>query len=89
MLLRAIGPSLASFGLTGVLADPTIELHAPGGTVITNDNWRSTQQTEIEATGIPPMNDLESALLVTLSPGNHAAIVRGTNNGTGLALVEG
>ena len=89
VLLRAIGPSLAPFGLTGVLADPTLELHTPGGAVITNDNWRSTQQAEIEATGIPPMNDLESALLVTLSPGNHTAIVRGTNNGTGLALVEG
>ena len=55
-----------------------------------NDNWRSTQEAEIIATGIPPSNDLESAIVETL-PGNGAAytaVVRGVNNTTGIALVE-
>ncbi len=55
-----------------------------------NDNWRSDQEKEITATGIPPTNDLESALVETLSSNGAAytAIVRGTNETTGVALVE-
>ena len=52
------------------------------------DNWRNTQEAEIIATGIPPSNDLESALLQTLAPGSYTAIVRGKNNTTGVGLVE-
>jgi hypothetical protein len=85
-LLRAIGPSLP---VAGSLADPTLELHDSNGTIITsNDDWRSDQESEILATGIPPANDAESAILATLSPGSYTAIVRGANNTTGLALVE-
>jgi sugar lactone lactonase YvrE len=89
VILRAIGPSLTAFGIAGALADPVLELHTPSGAVVTNDNWKSTQQAEIQATGIPPKNDLESAIVVTLAPGAYTAIVRGKNNGTGVALVEG
>jgi len=53
-----------------------------------NDNWKDTQQAEIEATGIAPTDDRESAILQTLAPGNYTAIVRGTNNTMGVALVE-
>lgn len=96
VLLRAIGPSLTNFGLTDVLADPVLELHKPDGTVVTNNNWKDTQQGEIEATMIAPTNDLESAILVTLDPvdpavpgsGAYTAIVKGDNDGTGVALVE-
>ena len=78
VLLRAIGPSLAQAGIPNVLADPVLELHGPGGFVtITNDNWRDTQEAEIQATGVPPTNDLESAIVVTLAPGVYTAIVRG------------
>ena len=85
-LLRAIGPSLP---VTGSLADPTLELHDSNGTTLTsNDNWRSDQESEILATGIPPANDAESAILTTLPPGPYTAIVRGANNTTGIALVE-
>ncbi|MEO6871951.1 MAG: hypothetical protein ABI233_07000 [Chthoniobacterales bacterium] len=87
VLLRAIGPSL-SLGGTAVLADPVLELHKPDGTVVTNDNWKDTQQAAIIATGIPPQNDLESAILATLDPGAYTAIVRGNGNTTGVALVE-
>ncbi len=103
VLLRAIGPSLsdATPPVPGVLADPVLELHEPDGTVITNDNWKlnsdgSSQQTEIEATTIPPTNDAESAIVATLDPlnpavpgsGAYTAIVSGKNGGTGVGLVE-
>ena len=55
---------------TDSLADPVLELHGPSGFVtITNNNWRDTQEDPIQATGIPPTNDLESAILVTLNSG--------------------
>lgn len=63
-------------------------LTSPIALLATNDNWKSTQQTEIAATGIPPSNDLESAIVRTLTPGAYTAIVRGVNNTTGIALVE-
>ena len=55
---------------------------------ITNNNWRDTQEAEIQATGIPPTNDLESAIVATLDPGAYTAIVRGNGNTSGVALVE-
>ncbi len=86
VLLRAIGPSLQ---FIDVLADPVLELHGPVGfTTIGNDNWRDTQQAAIQATGLAPTNDFESAILVTLNPGAYTAIVKGNNNTSGLALVE-
>ncbi len=89
VLIRALGPSLAGQNISGVLADPTLELHDGSGAIIsTNDNWRSTQETEIDATGIAPTNDNESAILATLAPGNYTAIVSGKNGTTGVALVE-
>jgi len=89
VLLRGIGPSLSNFGVPNPLADPTMELHGPSGFVtLNNNNWRDTQEAEIQATGLAPTSDLESAILATLSPGNYTAIVKGVNNGTGVGLVE-
>ncbi len=91
LLLRAIGPSLDQFGIPNVLADPTIELQGLGAFVtITNDNWQDdpAQAAAILATGIPPGNDLESAIDITLTPGAYTAIVRGNNATSGVALVE-
>jgi hypothetical protein len=89
VIVRAIGPSLTNFGIPDALADPTLELHGPGAFVtITNDNWRDGQETEIEATGIAPTNDLESAIVTMLPPGAYTVVVRGNNAGTGLGLVE-
>ena len=93
VLLRVIGPSLAGFGIQDVLADPVLELHGPGAFVtVTNNNWRDTQETEIQATGIPPTNDLESAIDATLAPGAYTAIVRGNGSTpaerSGVALFE-
>jgi uncharacterized delta-60 repeat protein len=91
VILRAIGPSLAQFGVPNALADPVMELHGPGGfATITNDNWRDdpVQEALIIASGIPPADDLESAIDATLDPGSYTAIVRGKNNTVGVALVE-
>jgi CSLREA domain-containing protein len=90
VVVRAIGPSLANppINLTGVLADPTLELHDSTHVIATNDNWRDTQQNEILATGLQPSNDLESAIVMTLAPGAYTAIVSGKNGGTGIGLVE-
>jgi hypothetical protein len=86
VIVRAIGPSLS---VPGPLADPTLELRDSDGALIdSNDNWRSDHEAEIMATTIPPSNDLESAIVRDLVPGNYTAIVRGVNDGTGVGLVE-
>jgi len=90
VILRAIGPSLGGFGISNPLADPVLELHASDGSLITmNDNWKDTQQAEIEASGFQPQDGLESAIISTLDPSNYTAVVIGKNGGTGVALVEG
>jgi hypothetical protein len=91
VLVRAIGPSLTQSGVPNALADPVLELHGPGGfATINNDNWRDdpVQEAAIIATGIPPTNNLESAIDTTLNPGAYTAVVRGKNNTSGVALVE-
>ena len=89
VVLRAIGPSLTLHGVPDPLADTVLELHGPASFVtMTNDNWRDTQESEIIATGIPPSNDLESAIVATLDPGSYTAIMKGKNNTSGAALVE-
>lgn len=85
VLLRALGPSL---GLPGALLDPTLELHSATALLVSNDNWQTGQKAEIVATGIPPTNAKESAIVATLDPGSYTAIVRGATGGSGLALVE-
>ncbi len=86
VIIRAIGPSL---GVTGALANPTLDLRDENGTLLqANDDWRSDQEAEIVATTIPPSNDLESAIVRTLPPANYTAIVRGVNDATGIALIE-
>jgi len=90
LVLRAIGPSLGGFGIADPLADPVLELHASDGSlIIMNDNWKDTQQAEIEASGFQPQNDLESAIISTLDPGSYTAVVSGKDGGTGVGLVEG
>ena len=89
VLIRVLGPSLAQFGVTDVLADPTLELHnANGDLAASNDNWKSLQQADIEATGIPPQNDAESAIVTELAPGSYTAIVAGKDGSVGVGLVE-
>jgi PKD repeat protein len=87
VIVRGIGPSIQ--GAQGPLQDPVLELHDSSGAVIaSNDNWKDTQQAEIEGSGVPPGDDRESAIVKTLSPGNYTAILRGKDDTTGVALVE-
>ena len=84
--VRAIGPSLP---VPGALSDPILEVYdATGAIVASNDNWRSSQENTLNAAGLAPANDFDSALITTLSTGNYTAVVRGVNNASGLALVE-
>lgn len=91
IVLRALGPSIP---VGDNLPDPTLELRDSSGTLVaSNDNWKTrsdgtSQEAEIEATTIPPGNDLESALVRTLAHGQYSVIVRGKNNSTGVGLVE-
>jgi hypothetical protein len=89
IIVRAIGPSLPISGQP--LGDPTLSLYDGNGALIGfNDNWRSDQEDEIIATGIPPSNNLESAIVAMLpaNGGFYTAIVRGNNGASGVALVE-
>lgn len=89
IIIRALGPSLRQNGVTNPLADPVVQLHGSDGQPIAeNDNWRDTQEADIKATGIPPTDDAESAILLTLAPGSYTAVVGGKNQTTGVGLVE-
>jgi hypothetical protein len=89
VLLRGIGPSLEQFGIPSPLPDPVLELHGPEGFVtVTNDNWRDDQEAEIQATGLAPTDNLESAIVVMLNAGAYTAILRGRSNTIGIALAE-
>ncbi|MEO7167454.1 MAG: NHL repeat-containing protein [Chthoniobacterales bacterium] len=90
VLIRGLGPSLASAGISGVLADPMIELHSATTNAIigSNDSWKSDQQIEIAATGLAPDIDAESALIATLTAGAYTVIESGKNATTGIGLVE-
>jgi uncharacterized protein (DUF1800 family) len=91
VIVRVKGPSLSLGGvpLSGRLQDPMLELHDGNGALISqNDNWRSSQQAEIQASTLEPTDDLEPAIIATLNPGNYTAVARGTGTTTGIALVE-
>jgi hypothetical protein len=89
VVIRGIGPTLAGFGVPDVLADPFLDLRdVNGNQLATNDNWKSSQQSALQASGYAPPNDNEAAILLTLNPGNYTAILTGVNGGTGNALVE-
>ena len=93
-VVRAIGPSLAAFGITNALPDTTLQLRdGNGAIVVENDDWKirsngTSQQAELEATGLQPTNDLEAAVVVTLPPGQYTAQVRGKPETTGTGVVQ-
>ena len=88
VIVRAIGPSLTTIG-AAALADPTVELYdAAGSLMLANDNWKDSQEQAVRDTTIPPAHDLESAIVISLSPGAYTAVVRGRNGGSGVALAE-
>lgn len=89
VLVRALGPTLAQLGIANPLPNPTLQLtNANGQVVASNDDWKTTQPFAIQATGLAPPNDLESAILITLSNGSYTAIVVDKNGATGVGEVE-
>ena len=98
VIIRAIGPELTQYGIADVLANPRLELHDGTGSLIaTNDDWQTTilggiigssQVSDIQNSGHAPTAASESAIIANLPPGNYTAIVSGTGNTTGVALVE-
>ncbi|HKP05276.1 MAG TPA: hypothetical protein VJU77_18150 [Chthoniobacterales bacterium] len=89
-IARALGPSIQINGqpVPGTLQDPILELHDSNGATITNDNWRSTQQAEIQASGLAPTDDRESAIIRTVPAGSYTAIIRGVGGQSGIGLIE-
>jgi len=98
VIIRAIGPELTQYGIPNALANPTLELHnQAGGLMARNDDWQTTilggiitndQVSDIQNSGRAPTAASESAIIADLQPGNYTAIVRGTSNTSGVALVE-
>jgi autotransporter-associated beta strand protein len=97
IIVRALGPFLIQFGILDALPNPTLEIYEGNTLIATNDNWRNTQvggiitgdqSAEIEASGLAPSNDLESAIIANLGPGSYTAVVRGVNNTTGTGIVD-
>jgi hypothetical protein len=86
--IRGIGPSLSGFGFPTLLADPILEVYRGNQVIAANDNWRDSQEAEIEASKIPPTNNAESMVIINLDPGAYTAIVRGKDGGTGIGLAE-
>ena len=98
VIIRAIGPELAQYGIVNALANPTLELHDSTGTLLgSNDNWQTTviggfiyidQVADILNSGFAPTDLREPAIIADLPPGNYTAIVRSVSNASGIALVE-
>jgi hypothetical protein len=89
--VRGLGPSLANFGVTNVLADPTLAMHNANGTVmIANDNWIDdpVSAAQLFVNGLTPPNASESGIFVSLPPGQYTVILAGKNSGVGVGLVE-
>ncbi|MFZ1220812.1 MAG: cytochrome c peroxidase [Chthoniobacterales bacterium] len=89
VLIRGLGPTLSNFGLTGLLNDPVLELRgADGSLLVQNDNWKDSQQSQIEGTPYRPGDDREAAIIASLAPGAYTALLTGKNQTTGLGLLE-
>ncbi len=90
VIVRELGPSLSLDGvpLANRLANPVLELYQDGVLLARNDNWKEAQPSEVEATGLAPADDFESALVATLAPGAYTFVLQGQNGGTGVGLLE-
>jgi hypothetical protein len=89
VLIRALGPSLANFGITNFVPDPLLQLRAQDGSLIKqNDNWKDSQQAEIQATGLAPSDDRESAIIATLVPGQYTGLLTNKLGAPGIGTFE-
>jgi hypothetical protein len=89
VFVRGLGPSLSSFGLTGLLLDPLLQLRGSSGALIRqNDDWKDDQRSEIEGTVFQPNDDRESVIVSTLPPGAYTALLTGVGGTTGVCTIE-
>jgi hypothetical protein len=89
VLVRALGPSLASQGVSPVLENPVLQLMSGATQLRSNDDWQSESNSDdIIATAIQPSSTKEASILVRLEPGAYTAVVTGANNSTGIAMIE-
>jgi sugar lactone lactonase YvrE len=89
VVVRALGPSLSSFGITSPLPDPVLELRdASGALLASNNNWQDAQADAITATGLNPPDPRESAIVTTLGGGAFTAILGSATGAPGTAVVE-
>lgn len=91
VLIRGMGPSLASSLSTKILADPELTLVSGVNLdrpLVYNDDWRDTDEASIITAGLPPAFDTESAIVIRLEPGAYSAILSGVNSTTGFGLIE-
>ena len=89
VLIRGLGPSLVQAGIGNALPNPVLELHDGNGALLrSNDNWRDTQEAEIQNSGVAPSGEFEAAMIQTLPPGAYTAVVAGKDNSTGVGLIE-
>jgi hypothetical protein len=93
VLIRAVGPTLTSFGVAGAMATPEVTVYNSGGaSVASNDGWGGTAALQaafaVTYAFALPANSADSALIVSLPPGPYTAQVTGANGSTGIALLE-
>jgi hypothetical protein len=92
--IRALGPTLTSYGVSGALSDTVIDLYDSGGLIESNDEWRSFDgsstalETRLTETGYPPTDNHESVIVRRLAPGNYSVILYGKSGTTGVGLIE-
>jgi hypothetical protein len=89
VIIRAIGPSLIANGVTDALLDPRLDVYDSNGTLmVSNDDWRTDEESSIVETGLAPVDDREAAIVSTLAPGAYSAVIQGATVGSGVALFE-
>ncbi|MBS0657778.1 MAG: S8 family serine peptidase [Verrucomicrobia bacterium] len=89
--MRVLGPSLTSFGVSGAISNPKIDLYGPSGLIASNDDYgtlSSSDLADLSSAGLTPFNSLDSALVQDLGPGSYTVVVSGVLGATGVALVE-
>jgi len=91
VLVRAVGPSLASFGLTNLLADPAVAIYNSAGAQIAfNDDWNAADAATMTSVGAfaLPAGSKDAAIVTSLPSGLYTAEVSGNGGTTGLGLLE-
>lgn len=89
VIIRAIGPSLVASGVGDALLNPRLDVYDGYGSVVaSNDNWRSSQETEIIATGLAPADNREAAIVSSFIQGAYSVVIQGSTGGSGVALFE-